>query len=199
MIPGGSYFIGRVEDILRSDELPFFDIHHASGPARFEQQVCLAAEKCWNLQNIGHFGHGSGLRRLVNIGEDGVPCALHSREDTDSFFETRTAKPRKARPVRLIKGCLEYEGTGDFANRVRYEVHMLFAFDDAQSRDQRDRSATPEDDALSTGRSDLNRIWCIHRHAWCVNRRANIPARRVQTRRCDWIPAVCAGAHTPRQ
>src|SRR5204862_5569553 len=110
----------------------------------------------------GYLGCGNGLCRLVNIGEYSVTCALHSRQYPNPVFESWAAKPGKAGPVRFIKGSLEDEGAGDFVNRLRHVVHVLFAFDDARSGDERDRSAAAEDDALSTRCSHFNRIWGIH-------------------------------------
>src|SRR5205085_11415032 len=101
-------------DILRRRELPFLDFHLASGSARLQKQVCLPAEKRWNLHNIGYLGCGNGLCRLVNIGEYSVTCALHSRQYPNPVFESWAAKPGKAGPVRFIKGSLEDEGAGDF-------------------------------------------------------------------------------------
>src|SRR5205085_367778 len=105
-----------------------------------------------------HLGHGSSLRRLVNIGDYGVAGTLHSREYSNPLFETRPPKSGEARAVRFIKGCLEDEAAGDFANRVRHEVHVIFAFDNARSGDQRDRSASAENDSLSKGGGNLNRV-----------------------------------------
>ena len=53
-------------------ELPFFDIHGSTGGGSGLEQVCLAAKKCWDLQNIYGFTRCFALLRKVHIRGDGA-------------------------------------------------------------------------------------------------------------------------------
>ena len=50
-----------------ADELAFFYVDHASGAARGDEQIRLAAEERGNLQNVANFGGGADLRDVVNV------------------------------------------------------------------------------------------------------------------------------------
>ena len=57
--------IGNMFHIPRRQKLPFFYIDYSPGFGRSDQQICLAAQKGWNLQNIHCLsGDGTMFRQM---------------------------------------------------------------------------------------------------------------------------------------
>ena len=55
---------------MRRHELALLDIDDAAGASGLHQQIGLAAEERGDLENVGGFGRGRGLRGLVNVGQN---------------------------------------------------------------------------------------------------------------------------------
>ena len=72
-------------DVVRRHELALLDVDDAAGAAGGQQQVGLAAEERRDLQDVGHLGGRLGLRRLVDVGEDGKAFGLDAGQDAQSF------------------------------------------------------------------------------------------------------------------
>jgi len=131
-----------VPNIVRRDELTFFDIHDASSPRGGDQQICLAAQESGNLQNVCGFGGESGLRRLVDIGKHGESRIANRFQNPQARFEPWAAIRIRARSIRLVERSFEDEVRLDFLNLAREKICVLLRFNDTGAGDQRERRAT---------------------------------------------------------
>src|SRR5579859_2100265 len=191
MVACRSNLLGGVPDIVRRHKLPFLDVDDAPGAARCDEQIRLPAEERRDLQNIGNFGRGRGLRGFVDVGEDTVPCGFQARKYSESLFEARAAKSREAGAIGLVEGSLKDKRPGDLADGLRHEMHVLFRFDHARPGNQGNRRATSEQEAFPPRAGQLYRLWIGHQDQ---SRReysrtcSNAPPRRAERRlcRCSW-------------
>src|SRR5579863_5336751 len=191
MVACRSNLLGGVPDIVRRHKLPFLDVDDAPGAARFDEQIRLTAEECRDLQNIGDFCRGCGLRRLMNVGENGVPGGFQARKYSEPLFEARAAKSREAGAIGLVEGSLKDKRPDDLADGLRHEMHVLFALDNARPGNQDDRRTTSEQEAFPPRVGQLYRLWIGHQDQ---SRReysrtcSNAPPRRAESRlcRCSW-------------
>ena len=90
-VAGGGHLLRGAADIVRRHELALLDVDDAAGAAGGQQQVRLAAEERGDLQDVRHLGRRFGLRRLVDVGEDGKALGLHAGQDAQAFAQARTA------------------------------------------------------------------------------------------------------------
>ena len=61
VIAGAGNFLRCMAHILRRYELPLLDVYGASGASRLNQQICLAAKKGGDLDDVHNLGHGFHL------------------------------------------------------------------------------------------------------------------------------------------
>src|SRR4029077_11778559 len=111
-ISRGCYFIGSMPEILWGNELAFLNIHNPTRAARLGEQVRLPAEESGNLEDVGYLGDGAGLRRLMDVGQNRKARGLPPRKNPQTFDQPGTSVSGCAGPIRLVKGCFEYERAG---------------------------------------------------------------------------------------
>ncbi len=78
-------------DVERGDELPLLDVHDSAGSPSLDEKVGLAAEESRNLENIGRLGGERGLRRFVNVSENGEARVAHALQNPQAFLQSRAA------------------------------------------------------------------------------------------------------------
>ena len=85
-----------------------------------------------------------------------MPGGFDPGEDAQSLFQSRAAKATQAGAIGFIEGGFEDEGPDNFADRVGHEMHVLLAFDDAGSGNQRNWPAPAERNNLAAWCGKLN-------------------------------------------
>ena len=70
---------------------PFLMLTIAAGAARLQQQVGLPAQERRNLQDVGDFRRGPGLRGFVDVGQNRVALLLQARQDPQPLLQPGTA------------------------------------------------------------------------------------------------------------
>ena len=115
---GEPYFAGsaiqsllnRILHISSAEELSLLDVDNLAGLGSRYEQVGLAAEEGWYLENIAYLARSFSLIALVDIGGDAKSVfRLDVAEHLQTFLQTRTTERVDAGSVGLIEGCLEYD------------------------------------------------------------------------------------------
>ena len=115
---GEPYFAGttiqsllnRILHISSAQELSLLDVDNLAGLGSRYEQVGLAAEEGWYLEDIAYLARCFSLIALVDIGGDAKSVfRLDVAEHLQTFLQTRTTERVDAGTVGLIEGCLEYD------------------------------------------------------------------------------------------
>ncbi len=115
---GEPYFAGtaiqsllnRILHISSAEELSLLDVDYLAGLGSRYEQVGLAAEEGWYLEDIAYLARSFSLIALVDIGGDAKSVfRLDIAEHLQTFLQTRTTERVDAGSVGLIEGCLEYD------------------------------------------------------------------------------------------
>ncbi len=90
-IAGAVRFFHDVDGIPRRQKLSLFYIHRAACGGAGENKVGLAAQECRNLQHVGYFGGGFGLRGFVHIYHyRQAEFAFHRAQYAQAFLKPRS-------------------------------------------------------------------------------------------------------------
>ena len=78
------------------EELSLLQIDRTSGGGGRDDQIRLPAQERRDLQHVGDFGHRRGLRRLVDVGQDGAAEApLDRRQHVEAARQSRAPERRQ--------------------------------------------------------------------------------------------------------
>src|SRR5262249_45350387 len=112
--------------------------------SRGDEQVGLAGEKRWNLENVHDFRGRRGMRRFVDIREN---CEFEVRfnfaEDAEAFGQSGATKGIDGGAVGLGIRGLKYVGYSSVSSYFRHGFgdlsRMSLRFDHARARDEKER------------------------------------------------------------
>jgi hypothetical protein len=92
---------------------PFLDVDGAAGAAGGDEEVGLAAEEGWDLQDVGTFCGDFAMRGLVHVGQDGQARGFgEPAENCCALDQTGSAKAGDGGAVGLVVGG--FKDAGDF-------------------------------------------------------------------------------------
>src|SRR4029450_10423152 len=117
----------------RREELPLLDVDRLTGASGSNKEICLAAKKGRDLQDIDPLRDRCALIWLMHIGRDGKTHAVFDLgEDGKRLFQSKSPRGRWARAVRLGERALvdkaDAKTRGDLFQRRRGLQRMGPAF-----------------------------------------------------------------------
>src|SRR5437899_3244953 len=127
--------------VCGGDELPLFYVDDASGLGRGDQEISLAAKKCWNLKHINGFTDASAVMSIMDIGQHRHAYGFaHFAQNSASFFDAGPAKASNGGAIGLVVGGLEnvrhFQGSANGLDGFSHLQRMPLTLDHARTRDQ---------------------------------------------------------------
>ena len=125
-------------------ELTFFHIHHPPGLRRRDQQIGLAAQEGWDLQDIDDIGYDRTMIPLMNIGQHGNFIGVFDfLKHRQRLIQTHAALTLQGGAVRLVIAGLIDQGNPktvtDFFQLAAHIHRMIAAFHLTGPGDQHER------------------------------------------------------------
>ena len=119
VIPGASNFVGDVRHVPRRQELTLLHVDSAACASRSQQQICLPAKKCGNLQDVDNRGHRCTLAGLVHVRHyRAAELRLYFRKYIKGLGEADSPSRTHGRAIGLIETALINEGHADRARHL---------------------------------------------------------------------------------
>src|SRR4029450_4592765 len=123
----------------RREELPLLDVDRLTGASGSNKEICLAAKKGRDLQDIDRLRDRCALIWLMHVGRDGKFHAVFDLgEDGERLFQPKSPRAREARAVRLVERAFVDEADvktrGNLFQRRRGLERMGPAFQHARPR-----------------------------------------------------------------
>lgn len=137
-------FLRSVLHVLRSYELPLFDVDGFAGPPGSHKQICLSAQESRNLKYVHSLGGDFRVPRLMNVRENLVAFSPQSSKDTQALRKARPSIGRHTAAIRFIEGCLEDKIAGDSADLTSEPMNVLLTLNHTWACDQAERLAVPK-------------------------------------------------------
>ena len=124
-----------------AEELAFFYIDYFTGLCGGDEEVCLAAEEGWDLEDVDGFAYGGAVLGGVNVGEDGEAGGFgYGAQDAATFGEAGAAEAADRGAVGFVVAGFEDVGDaeigGDALDGVGHGAGVGFGLDDAGAGDE---------------------------------------------------------------
>src|SRR5205085_6401548 len=96
-------------------ELSLLDVEPSAGAGAGLEEIGLAGEESWDLQDVDDFGGDGGLVGFVDVGEDReAEFVLDFLENDQAVFKPGTAEGVAAGAVGFVEGGFEDVGEVEF-------------------------------------------------------------------------------------
>ena len=142
-------FFSDVVHVPRGKELSLLYVDDAAGFGGGYEEISLSRKEGGDLENVDDFGGGSGLGRVVNVGEDReMEIGFYFGEDAKAFGEAGTAESFYGGAIGFVVGGFEdvgYAGVGgDFGEALGHIAGVGFGFDYAGAGDEEEGMVAAE-------------------------------------------------------
>ena len=148
-VAGASDFFGDVAHVPGRKELSLLYVHDAAGFGGGKEEIGLAREEGGDLEDVRDFGGGSGLRGVVDVGEDRkMQIGFDFAEDAQAFGQSRAAKGLYGGTIGFVVRGFEdvgNDGVGsNSGDAFSHGTRVRFGFDDTGAGNEKERIASAE-------------------------------------------------------